>query len=130
MKFNLFYFEPYKDLFGYYQKIKQINDGYRLYFNKKSKRFTIVNINNNFEICKEYLCFSGNILYDLRFFNTRNSKRIFDYIDSYNNKLQKDKTNLAKEKSSFALQETLKISNRFNSISGSDINKIIEETKC
>lgn len=130
MKFNSLYFKKYKDQFNIYNLIKQINPNYRLYFNNKNKRFAIVNICNNFEICKEFDRFFGNILQDLRFSKVENSKIIFKNIDEFNQKLLKQNQEKQLEQTNYLTKEISKISNRSNTITKPDINKIIGETKC
>lgn len=130
MKFNSLYFEPYKDLFNYYNLIKIINPNFRLYYNKKTKLFCIINIFNNFEICKTFQSFSENILQDLRFSKIENLNQILKNIEENNNsanikKLQN--TNYFVENS---IKETLILTKRSTKIKSNDINKIIGATKC
>lgn len=130
MKFNNIHFREYKDQFNIYNLIKKINPNYRLYFNNKNKKFAIVNICNNFEICKEFDSFFGNILQDLRFSKVENSKLIFKNIDDFNQKLIKENQEKQLNQVCNFTKEISKISNRSNTITETDINKIIGETKC
>ena len=130
MKINNNYYEQYKDMYNCYNLIKKINPGYRLFFNKKNRRFEIVNISNNFEICKIFYCFSKNILQELRFSNIVNFNKIISKIDTFNQKTEDKKLDVLKDKTKYALSEVVKFSGRSNSISNIDLNKIIGETKC
>ena len=130
MKNNIFYYEKYKDMFGYYREIQKINTGFRLYFDKKNKKYNIVNIYNNFEICSIFSHISEINLENLRFSKVENSDKIFKYIDNFNQE-QECKINLnKKEKSKYILSEFLKLNNRTNSVNVKDINKIIGAIKC
>lgn len=130
MKFNNLYYKPYKDQFNLYNLIKKINAGYRLYFNNKDKVFIIFNIDNNFEQIKIFSSFSENILRDLRFSKICNLNNILKYIDESNENLKLNNEKKINNISSFVSNEITTISSRSNSISQSDLNKIIGATKC
>lgn len=130
MKFNSNIFEPYKDQFNLYNLIKKINPAYKLYFNKKYKKFIIINSDKNNEICKEFYLFSGNILQDLRFSKIENSNNVFKFIDKHNQKLEQDITCKNKEIINTISSEYKTLSNRSNNITKSDLSKIIGATKC
>lgn len=130
MKFNKNIYIPYKDQFNYYNLIKKINPFYRLFFNRKSKRFEIININKNYETCKSFDAFSGNILQDLRFSRIENYNKILEFIDNENEKL----TKINEQKNNYILKSTLndfqQLNNRSKTISKTDINKTIGAAKC
>lgn len=130
MKFNTLYFKPYKDMLNLYNKIQKINDGFRLYFNSKTKKFTIVNIYNNFEICKEFTSFFGNIEHDLRFSRIENYNQILKSIDEDNYKYTINNTNKLLSSCQKSATELHQISSRSNTLYKSDIIKIIGESKC
>lgn len=130
MKFNSINFKPYKDQFNLYNLIKQINDGYRLYFDNKEKIFVIVNIYRNYEIIKTFKSFYENILHELRFSKIENLNQIIKYIDISNQELELKKESKLKNITSFISKEINQISNRSNTIRKSDLNKIIGATKC
>lgn len=96
------YLEEYKDNFNYYNLITKINPNYRLYFNKKTKLFEIINIANFGEICLKFSSFSLNLLKILQNSSVCNSKKIFEEIENHNSKLtkkmQEDNKNLTLEK--------------------------------
>lgn len=96
------YLEEYKDNFNYYNLITKINPNYRLYFNKKTKLFEIINIANFGEICLKFSSFSLKLLEILQKSSVCNSKIIFKKIENHNSnlteKLQEDSTNLTLEK--------------------------------
>lgn len=130
MKFNDLYYKPYKDMFNYYNLVQKINHGYRLYFNNKDNFFAVVNVNQNYEICKVFNSLFRNFEHDLRFSNITNFSLIMQKIDLDNEKLiQKNKAKHRAE-SKLIAKELLSISNRSTNIKTSDINKIIGATKC
>lgn len=130
MRFNKLYFNEYKDQFNYYNLIQKINPEYRLYFNNKDKKFAIVNINNNFEICKVFDSFFGNILHDLRFFKIENFNQIINFTENINNKIKQENDEKVSNITKFSLTEAIKLNNRSKEIKQTDINKIIGATKC
>lgn len=130
MKFNSNIFEPYKDQFNLYNLIKKINPAYKLYFNKKYRKFIIINSDKNNEVCKEFYSFSENILQDLRFSKIENSNNVFKFIDKHNQKLEQDITCKNKEIINTISSEYKTLSNRSNNITKSDLSKIIGATKC
>lgn len=130
MKFNKFYCYEYKDQFNYYNLIKKINPSFRLYFNTKSKKFLIININNNYEICKTFSSFYEDILNDLRFSTINNFESIIEFIDESNQRLLKKNKDIIQNKIHNSISEFNKIHHRSNKINQSDINKIIGETTC
>lgn len=130
MKFNKLYFFKIKDQFNYYNLIQKINPGFRLYFNNKDKKFVIVNIDKNFEICKVFDNFFENILHNLRFYRVENFNKIIDFTEKRNNKIKEKNDEKISEITKFSLSEALKLSNRSSTIKQSDINKIIGATKC
>ena len=112
MKFNKKHFIIYKDMFNIYNLIKEINQGYRLYFNLKNKKFYIININNNFEICYSFDSFYSNILYDLRFSKIANINKILKEIDIFNNNLEKKTIETSKQITTDKIKEINYLSNR------------------
>lgn len=130
MKFNKTYYEEYKDQFNYYNIIKKINPSFRLYFNKKLRRFEIINIFNNFEICYSFISFFRNIESDLRFSKIENLNLILKNIDINNNQIDKKNNIKNYEKNKFCFNEYLSLTNRSTSIKPDDLNKIIGATKC
>lgn len=130
MKFNNIYFTEYKDQFNLYNLIKTINPYYRLYFNNKNKKYYIININKNFEICKEFLLFSGNILHDLRFFKVENMNKIIKFIETENSELDYKRKLEIIELLNNSSKEIMNLCNRSKLINEKDINKIIGEIKC
>ena len=130
MKFNKLFFEEYKDIFNYHSEIKNINDGFRLYFNKLTKKITIINICNNFEICYEFNGVFGINLDNLRFSKITNLEKIIKHIEESNNILeQKSQENKVRFLNNTS-KEFIKLSNRVSSIAQNDINKIIGATRC
>lgn len=130
MKFNKLYYEPYKDIFGIHQTIKTINQGFRLYFNKKDNLFSIINIFNNFEICYSFKFVFKINLNDLRFSKIENLTQILNLVEKNNNIFNEKCLIETKNKSSYALNEFIKLSNRSTRINNGDINKIIGATQC
>ncbi len=130
MKFNKFYFEKYRDIYNYHNEIQKINNGYRLYFNKITKQITIVNINNNYEICYVFNSILEIYINNLRFSKINNIENILKYIEDSNEKLEKSnkekQLNFIKNTS----KEFIKLSNRKSNTTIKDINKIIGVTKC
>ena len=130
MKFNKLYFEIYKDLFGYHNEIKKINSGYRLYFNKKQKKFVIVNFYNNFEICATYNSISEINLYNLRFLKIENYEKIINSIDFHNQKLEDKYKQNRQNQMQNIIKEYKKLTLRSTSTNQTDINKIIGAIIC
>ena len=130
MKFNKFYLEPYKDIYRYHKDIQKINKGFRLYFNKKTKEFSVINIFNNYEICNTFKAISDINLNNLRFCCIENIDNIFKSIDENNLKVEIKNKKLQKEIIKYTSSEFVKLSKRTNTISTQDINKIIGVTKC
>lgn len=130
MKFNNLYFKKCKDMFNLYNVIQKINPGFRLYFNTRNKKYAIVNIYRNYEICKTFDTFLENIENDLRFSNITNYNSIIKHIEEFNQKINSKNEIDSINKSKFLVKELLKISNRSNTINNSDINKIIGATQC
>lgn len=130
MKFNNLHFKPYKDLFNNYNKIKKINPGYKLYFNNKDKKFVIVNIYNNFEICKVFDTLFGNFEDDLRFSEIRNINQILQKIENDNFSLSQKFKIINSEKQALAMKNFSQISSRSTKIKQTDIDKIIGASKC
>lgn len=130
MKFNNLYFKKCKDMFNLYNIIQKINPGFRLYFNTKNKKYVIVNIYKNNEICLTFDTFLENIESNLRFSNISNFNSIIKHIEEFNQKICSKNETDSINKSNFLAKELLKISNRSNTINNSDINKIIGATQC
>ena len=130
MKFNEKYFEKVKDIFGYHIQIKEINQGYRLYFNKKTKSYTIVNIFKNNEICHTFNSFLDINLNTLRFLKIENSGNVFKIIDQNNLNLEAKTSSQNHETLSYLNKETMKIINRSTSFNDNDKNKILGAIKC
>ena len=93
-------------MFNIYNLITKINNGSRLYFNARDKKFYIVNINKNNELCYSFRSFFKDIINDLRFSKIENINLILTKIDEENEKLLSKKisneiqntTDLLKEK--------------------------------
>ena len=130
MKFNEFIYKSYNDIFNYSKEIKLINKGYHLYFNKKLKRFEILNINNNYEQCFIFNTIFNFNLHNLRFLIIENLSEILKSIEEHNSILSEKQLCLSNEKMNYALKEFHKLSNRSNTLSTIDTNKIIGATKC
>ena len=130
MKFSNLHFEKYKDLFGYHYKIKKINPGYRLYFNKKHRKFSIINIYNNFEICATYNKISEINLHNLRFFKIENFQKIINSIELYNQNLVDKNYQNNQNQMKNIFNEYKNLSIRSSTTRQTDINKIIGATKC
>ena len=130
MKFNKTHYEEYKDQFNYYNIIKKINPNFRLYFNKKLKKFEIINIDNNFEICYSFISFFRNIENDLRFSKIENLDLILKNIDINNSQIDEKNKLKNHDKNKFCFNEYLSLSNRSTSIKTDDLNKIIGAIKC
>ena len=84
MKINFNYYKSYKDMFNIYNLITKINNGYRLYFNTRDKKYYILNINRNYEVCLIFNTFSRNILKELQFSKIENLNKNIKFIESYN----------------------------------------------
>lgn len=130
MKFNNLYFEPYKDIYNYHKIIKTIKSGFRLFFNKKDKLFSVVNIFKNNEICFSFYDISKINLNDLRFSLIENCIKVLNTIDKYNSNLIEKQTKNNREILNFSLKEIVNLSNRSNSVKQQDIDNIIGETIC
>ncbi len=130
MKFNKWHFEIYKDIFNYHNEIKNINRGFRLYFNKQANKLVIANIYKNFEICYSF----NNVLEinidKLRFFKIENFNKIINNIEQSNYILE-NKNNIGTiEYTKNISKEFIKFSNRSSKTTLKDINKILGVTNC
>lgn len=79
-----------KDLFNIAQRIKNIENGYTVYFNTKNKKFQIHNkdqLRNSYCATIPYDSLDARAIDYLNQTHTRNSKKIFKAIDENNNKL-------------------------------------------
>lgn len=119
-------YELYYDNFNYYNLITKIDRDYRLCFDNIEKLFIIINIAKNNQICLKFKSFSFNLIKSLQKTRVENSKFIFDEIDSNNNKIILDNHKVIKNKAIDSLHDLIKFSNRTNTISKTDINKIVE----
>ena len=130
MKFNKIYYEPYKDIFGIYKELKQINYGYRLFFNKKNKKYEILNINKNYELCYVFNSISEINITKLRFFKIENYTTILKSIESDNQNLEIKSLSYKTETIKNTLSEFKKLNNRSSILTQKDLNKIIGVTQC
>lgn len=130
MKFTNLFYEPYKDIFNYCKEIQKINQGFRLFYNKKTKQICIINIFNNYEICNSFKSILEINLQNLRFLLNINSNKIFKFIEESNN-LNKEKIiTYKREVLNYQIKELCKLSNRSAEIKNNEINKIIGANKC
>lgn len=120
------FIEPYKDMFNYYNLITKINPNYTLCFDKKSKKFLVVNFANNNEICLKFDNFSFNIEQYLQKMQISNAKKIFDFIEKNNEKIEMQNTKKIVSKTSAKMEEISWLSKRTNKILPGAIKKIIE----
>lgn len=131
MKFNKLYYEPYKDIFGYHLEIQKINSGFRLFFNKKSKKLSIINIFNNYENCGDFDAIFDININNLRFSKIENINNILNFIDKQNLNLEIKNNEKQQNTFKYISKELIKFSNRTSTITQKDINKIIGvTTKC
>lgn len=121
-------FEEYKDMYNIYNLITFINKDYRLVFDKIKKSFNIINIAKNNQICLNFNSFSTNVLKNLNISKIENSKKLFKYIDDFNEKLTEKNIKNAKSKTVDAVKNLIDFSKKTNSINSNDIKKIIEGT--
>lgn len=128
MKINTNRFEEYKDNFNIYNLITKIDKNYRLCFDKIKKRFSVINIAKNNQICLNFNSFSLNIIKLLQITRVENSQNLFNFIDENNlNVYEKNKQNCITSIAD-AMRSLNEFSKRTNSISKTDINKIIKDT--
>lgn len=116
MKFNNLFFKKYNDIFFTDKKIKHINSGYRLYFNEKNKKFYIINIHKNNEICYEFDTILKDIENILRFSNICNINKIIKNIEINNKKLEDKNIKNETQKVSDNFKERLYFNNRLKTI--------------
>ena len=128
MKINTNRFEEYKDNFNIYNLITKIDKNYRLCFDKIKKQFSVINIAKNNHICLNFNNFSLNIIKLLQITRVENSQNLFNFIDENNlNVYEKNKQNCINSIAD-AMRSLNEFSKRTNSISKTDINKIIKDT--
>lgn len=130
MKFNKWHFEIYKDIFNYYNEIKNINRGFRLYLNKKNNKLTIVNIYKNYEICHYFNNILDINIDKLRFLKIENFNKIINNIEQSNNILENKNNSKTIDYVKNISNEFIKFSNRSSTTTLKDINKILGVTKC
>lgn len=123
---NLNNIELYKDMYNIYNLITKINPNYRLYFDKIKKKFLIINIKNNYEICLSFENFSFNILKTLQETQIEHSSKLFEQLDLENEIKNEKYYNNTLDSLSLKTRELAKYSLRTNKILQSDIDKIIE----
>lgn len=127
MKFNINQCREYKDQYNIYNLITKIDKNYKLYFDLYDKFFKIINIAKNYEICLKTASISTNLLKKLQLSRIENINKIISDIDKNNcDILLKNKEKL-KECVKLKTKEVLNLSKKANSISKSDINKILGE---
>jgi len=129
MIFNNKYFTPYKDMYNHYNNITKVNNGYKLYFNKKDKYFYVINTAKNNEICLKTDKLSLNLQNKLFCSRVENSKKIFQEIDLHNENLMHQATKLKKENAINTISEISKYSKRTNHLSN-NLTKIIKGEIC
>ena len=130
MKFNKWHFEIYKDMFNYYNEIKNINRGFRLYLNKKNNKLTIVNIYKNYEICHYFNSILDINIDKLRFLKIENFNKIINNIEQSNYILENKNNSKTIDYVKNISNEFIKFSNRSSTTTLKDINKILGVTKC
>lgn len=123
---NMENIEIYRDMYNIYNLITKINDGYRLYFDKKHKNFLVINIKNRNEICLKFEAFSSDILKQLQKTQIHNCQKLFKEIDNKNEEKRLSYQNKTKNLLTSKIEDLVKYSSRTNKILQSDINKIIE----
>ncbi len=127
MRFNNLHNILYNDLYNISNRIKQINPNYELYFNRKIKKFLIINSANNYEICLNFDNFNQNIENILKNSACNNFESLIKSIEDNNNKIELLQHNSTKEKTTEACLECINLINKSSNISNNDINKIIGE---
>ena len=125
MGLNTNRYDIYKDNFNIYNLITKIDKNYLLVFDKIKKRFSVLNSAKNYQNCLNFYNFSLDIIKSLQFTRVDNSQKLFNFIDCYNENLERKNIDDLKFKTSTAVNDLIAYSKRTNSISKNDINKII-----
>lgn len=127
MQFNSIQYEIYKDQFNIYNIITKTDKNYRLVFDKINKRFAIINIAKNCQICLNFDNFCQNIENFVKFTRVENSKKLFNFIDEENqNKLTNKHKKLMNETTDKLLDLT-KTLNKTHSNLDNKLKKLIED---
>lgn len=127
MVFSNSFFEEYKDIFNYYNLITKINPFYKLYFNKKDRCFCVVNSAKNNQICLNFNDFNTNIINILQKTQIKNSTKLFEEIDNFNENLIQKNLDSKKDLTIQKIKSTLNILSKKSIISQNTLKKIIEE---
>lgn len=125
MSLNTKRYDIYKDNFNIYNLITKIDKNYLLVFDKIKKQFSVLNSAKNYQNCLNFNNFSLDIIKSLQFTRVDNSQKLFNFIDCYNENLERKNIDDLKFKTSTAVNDLIAYSKRTNSISKNDINKII-----
>lgn len=123
---NLNFYERYFDQYNIYNLITKINPNYRLFFDKKNKKFVIFNVRNNFEECLRFDSFNFDILGNLQKYDIKNARDIFRKIDEQNAMLEQKQSEKCSDEMKCQIKDLSHYLSRTNHVSKSDIEKIVE----
>jgi len=130
MKADLRFCEAYKDMYNIYYLITKINKNYKLFFDKKTQEYLIVNSAKNNQICLKTKQITPNILKLLQISRVERLSEIIKNIDDENEILMQKNAQNFKNNMTDAMLETISFSKRVNSISNKDIKRILGEKIC
>ena len=120
------YLEKYTDLFNLSERIKQIDGGYTLCFNKRLKRFEV----HNFNLKDSFICLvpflDARLIEKLVLTRRENMKAFFKKLDEENEKLEAKKQNEIMLNAKDKLGEIAKYSFILNrDLTSAEIQKIL-----
>lgn len=105
------YLEEYHDIFFLFNRIKEIDSNYGLFFNKKAKRLEIHNFcQRGSSLVMVANSLDQNILTKLRETRCENSSKLFARIEQYNQQIQTKKLEGLKTQCSDVYKEIAKYS--------------------
>lgn len=98
------------DVYFISEKIKEIDGGYKIFYNTKRKKFEVHNVNqigSSYSLTIPYNILDGRTLLLVKKTRIENRKKFFEEIEKNNNLLEKRAENENKIKNEFLIKEKL-----------------------
>lgn len=85
------FLEPVNDIFFISERIKEINENYKLFYNKKLKRYEVHDFSNMLTLCVTYNKYPNDkLIKKLTLTKKENARRYIKEIEAENQKLEKE----------------------------------------